>query len=283
LTEQLGLIGYPVRRSPSPAMHQAAFSELGLDWHYSLIEVAAGGLPTMWPDLRARLLGANVTTPHKGAAADLVDRASPEARAARSVNTVVFTGDEAVGESTDGAGFMRALDDAGQARPRAALILGSGGAARAVATALLAGDCQVTLAARNPARGEAVASQLGGRGAPAVSVIPFHHRQISETVERCDLLVNATTVGSSSDPGDCPLPQQVMLHPGLTVFDLVYGSSPTELLRRADRAGCRTVPGVEMLVHQAAQSLQIWSGQRAPIEVMREAAVRHLERQEVAS
>ncbi len=282
MTEQLALIGAPVHHSPSPAMHQAAFSALGLDWHYSAIEVAAGGLPAIWPELRARLLGANITTPHKEAAAQLVDQASPEARAVRSVNTVVFGGDEVFGATTDGTGFMRALAEAGHARPRAALILGSGGAARAVAGALLAAFCRVTLAARNRARAEAAASQLSDGGDAAISVISLDHHWISETVEKCDLLVNATTVGSSPHPEACPLPTEVPLHPGLTVFDLVYGREPTELLRRAGRAGCRTIPGVEMLVHQAAQSLEIWSGLRPPIEIMREAATLHLERQGVA-
>jgi shikimate dehydrogenase len=172
---------------------------------------------------------------------------------------------------------MRALEEAGMRSPTRSLILGAGGAARAVGAALVAAHCSVTLAARNREQAAAVAARLATEQV-AVSAIQLHPRPILEILEGCDLLVNATTVGANPGPGECPLPAEVDLHPGVLVFDLVYGAAPTELLRRAGRAGCRTVPGVEMLVHQAAQSLEIWSGRPAPIEVMREAAREFLRR-----
>ncbi len=259
-------------------MHRAAFSALGLDWDYRPIEVAAGGLPRAWAELRASLLGANVTTPHKVAAAGLADRLTPEARASGSVNTLVFAADGVVGATTDGTGFIRALTEAGLARPGRALILGSGGASRAVAQALLSVGCEVTIAARHLEQALKVGSSLAESAGAGVAAIPMEAEPIADRLSECDLLVNATPLGSRFHLDVCALPPEVRLAPGLTVFDLVYSPRSTELLRRAARAGCRTVGGLDMLVQQAALSLEIWSGLPAPAGVMREAAIRHLDR-----
>lgn len=281
MTVQLGLIGHPVRHSPSPAMHRAACAALGLDWSYSAIDVAPGKLPEVWPELVSRLSGANVTTPHKEVAAAMADRLTPEAAAAGSVNTLVCKDGAVLGATTDGAGFMRALAASGRRAPSAALILGAGGAARAVAHALAAGGSEVAIAARHPTQAETVAGHLAGAGGWRVTVVPFEAAAISRTLCGCELLVNATTAGSLADPAECPLPREVVLPSELTVFDLIYGPHPTELLRRAAEAGCLAIPGVEMLVHQAALSLELWCGCEAPLEVMRAAAVTHLEQLEV--
>ncbi|MHB1500337.1 MAG: shikimate dehydrogenase [Candidatus Dormibacteria bacterium] len=282
MTRQLGLIGSPVGHSPSAAMHRAAFSALGLDWDYRPIEVAAGDLPRAWAELRASLLGANVTIPHKMAAADLADRLTPEARASGSVNTLVFAADGVVGATTDGKGFLRALTAAGLASPGRALILGAGGASRAVAQALLSVGCEVTITARRLEQALKVRSCLAESVAAGVRAIAMEAEPISAQLAECDLLVNATPLGSQFHLDLCALPVEVRLEPGLTVFDLVYSPQSTELIRRAARAGCRTLGGLDMLVQQAALSLEIWSGLPAPVGVMREAAIRHLDRGPVA-
>lgn len=262
----VALIGDPVGHSASPAMHRAGFAAAGLDLDYRAERVTRHDLPRAYGGLRRRYLGLNVTRPLKEAILPLVDTVGPEASAARSVNTVTFHDGVAVGDSTDGAGFLAALERAGVSASGHAVILGAGGAARAVGTALRGSGARVTIAARDPARASGPARYVGAR------VIPFTVDALAPALEAADLLVNATPVGDVVPlPGNVPLPQ------ALAVFDLVYRPRVTPLLEVAQARGCRTIEGVEMLVEQGARSFEIWTGMPAPVDEMRAAALEALD------
>ena len=262
----IALIGDPVAQSPSPAMHRAAFAASGLDLDYVAERVKRNDLRKAFDGLRERHAGLNVTRPLKEAIVELLDEVHGDAARTGSVNTVVFAEGRAIGDSTDGAGFLAALARAGRPSPKRAVILGAGGSARAVGAALLASGAQVTIAARDPRRGSTTADAIG---ATAISMDPA---PLGAALEPADLLVNATPLGERS-----PLPEGVALHAELTVFDLVYTPRATRLLMAARVIGCRTVEGVEMLVEQGARSFEIWTGLRPPTEAMRDAAVAALE------
>lgn len=258
----IALIGDPVSRSPSPSMHRAAFAATGLDLDYVAERVTRNDLRKGFDGLRERHIGLNVTRPLKEAIVDLLDEVRGDAARTGSVNTVVFAEGLAIGESTDGAGFLAALARAGKPSPRRAVILGAGGSARAVGAALLSSGTEVTIAARDPRRGPETAEAIGA------AAIPLEPAALTAGLEQADLLVNATPLGEHS-----PLPQGVALHPKLTVFDLVYTPRATRLLMAARAMGCPAVEGVEMLVEQGARSFEIWTGLRPPTEVMRDAAL----------
>jgi shikimate dehydrogenase len=274
----VALIGDPVRHSPSPTMHRAAFAALGLDVDYEAIRVHREALPDVFPSLARRFLGLNVTRPLKEAVLPLLDEVSPEASRAGSVNTVSFREDRAEGTSTDGAGFLAALRHAGVPTPSRAMILGTGGAARAVGAALIEGGTSVTVSGRNADAGHRLVADLGP--GPARFVPPTG---LAEAVAGAELLVNATPVGGWPETADSPLPGDVPLPAEVAVFDLVYRPRPTALLARARTAGCLTIEGVEMLVEQGAASLRVWTGLEPPVDVMRAAALRALEREPQAA
>ncbi len=262
----IALIGDPVRHTPSPAMHRAAFAATGLDMTYVAERVTLEDLPRAFDGLRERTIGLNVTIPLKEAVVPLLDEVRGAAAAAGSVNTVTFRDGLAIGDSTDGEGFMAALRGSGAPLPRRALILGAGGAARAVGAALRESGSIVTMAARDRGRARGAADAIGA------GTIPLDHAALIASLGEADLLVNATPLGDRS-----PLPADVALRSELTVFDLVYRPRVTSLLAAARAAGCRTVEGVEMLVEQGARSFEIWTGVRPPVDVMRDAALAHLE------
>jgi shikimate dehydrogenase len=263
---RLGVLGWPVAHSRSPAMHNAALEALGLapSWRYQLLPVppellaeTASALPA------AGFRGANVTIPHKEAALALADTATTVAAAIGAANTLSFAEDGTISaDNTDAPGLLAALPE--PPRGRTALILGAGGSARAAAYALReAGAVDVAVWNRTPERAEALAAELGVR---AVT-----------TPGTADLLVNCTAVGLDNADAtlkDLPLDAED-LRGYACVVDLVYRDGGTALLAAATQAGSTVVDGLEILVHQGALSLQTWTQGRAPIEVMRAAARAH--------
>jgi shikimate dehydrogenase len=259
---RLGVLGWPVAHSRSPAMHNAALRALGLapEWRYQLLPVPPELLAETVRALPAAgFLGANVTIPHKQAALAVADSASPAAAGIGAANTLTFAAGAIAADNTDAPGFVAALPE--PPRGRTALVLGAGGSARAVAWALReAGAADVTVWNRTAERARTLAEELGVR-----------------SVERpvpADLLVNCTPVGlEDGAPGlkDLPLDADA-LGTYACVVDLVYRAGGTALLTEARRQGCVVVDGLEVLVHQGARSLEAWSGRPAPVEVMRRAA-----------
>ena len=259
---RLAVLGYPVGHSRSPAMHTAALAELGLgeEWSYEAIEVAPdafeAGIGAM---LGEDFAGANVTVPHKSAALALADELSETAREIGAANTLVFADGEVRAENTDAEGFLRSLP--GSPGGKRALVLGAGGAARAIVWALLREGAEVQVWNRTELRSQHLCEELGGETVAAPDQAAY------------ELIVNTTAVGlGDEDPfAELPLVADTFA-PAQTVVDMVYGGEPTALLRAADAAGATTVDGIEILVQQGALSLEIWTGRPAPLETMRAAA-----------
>jgi shikimate dehydrogenase len=271
-TRLAGVIGDPVRHSLSPALHNAAYAALGLDWVFTAFEVPEGATAEALDALRALgLVGLAVTMPHKTAAAAICDELTPDAAALGSVNTVAV-GDRGglVGDSTDGEGFLRSLRDAGHEPAGASVVLlGAGGAARAVALALGRAGAEVVVCARRPDAGAAAAAIAGATSHPWADR--------SELAAGATLVVNATPVGMADAAGADELPVPLdALGPGQVVADLVYHPLDTALLQGARARGAAVVDGLGMLVHQAALQIERWSGRSAPVAVMRAAAVEAL-------
>lgn len=260
-----GVIGDPVRHSLSPVLHNAAFGALDLDWVYLAFAVPAGSAAAAVEGMRALGIdGLNVTMPHKADVAAAVDRLSPVADRLGAVNTVVRRGGVLVGESTDGPGFVDALrsDEGFDPAGKRCLVIGAGGAARAVVLALAeAGAAEVIVTGRTPER-VAAAAELGGR----VGAI--------EEAADADLVVNATPVGMGGDPG-LPL-DPALIGAGQVVADLVYHPLATPLLGEARARGAVAVNGLGMLIHQAAHAFRLWTGEEPPLGVMSAAAMRAL-------
>ncbi len=259
-TRVAGVIGWPVEHSRSPAIHNAAFAALDLDWVYAAFPVRPGEAATAVRGAAALGFGGlNVTMPHKADVATACDELSPAAAALASVNTVEFRADGAVvGHSTDGGGFLRSLADEGlDPRGRRVLVLGAGGAARAVLAALVDAGATVEVAARRAEAARACAAAI-----PGVEAVAW-------PVDAADapVVVNATPVGMGDDPA---LPVEPV--EGQWVVDLVYHPLETPLLATARRVGAHPVGGIGMLVHQAALAFELWTGVTAPIAAMRAAA-----------
>jgi shikimate dehydrogenase len=269
-THVVGIIGWPVDHSLSPAIHNAAFAAAGLDWAYVPLPVPPPRLADALTGLAALgLRGANVTMPHKSEAAALIPRLSDDARILRAVNTVVVSGDELEGHNTDVGGFDRFLGrDAGfDPAGRTALIYGAGGAARACALALArAGIAHLTVAARDEARARALRVIAAELGVPTEVIGPKH-----AAGRRFDLVVNATPVGSAGSEAVHPgLPG---LGPDVLVIDLLYDPPITPLQREAKQAGAVAFGGLGHLLEQASLSFELWTGTPAPLEVMSAAAL----------
>lgn len=278
------VIGDPVAHSVSPPMQQAAFAACGIDATYVAERVPLSFLPEVWPELARRLSGWNVTRPLKEAALGLVDAVGPEAAACGSVNTVIRDGDRTTGRSTDGEGFLAALSRVRSGPVARAVILGTGGATRAVAAALHGSGARVELVGRNEASGRAIAADLTARGSPVV--FAGGPDRLAELLPGAELVVNATPLGDPSMPGRSPIPDDVALdalEPRPVVFDLVYRPRRTPLLETAAAAECPTVEGIEMLIEQGARSFELWTGVPAPADVMRAAAYRALDEHAVVA
>jgi shikimate dehydrogenase len=269
-TRVAAVIGHPVAHSLSPAIHNAAFAACGLDWTYVAFDVAPGEAGGALAAMRALgLAGLSVTMPHKEDVARAVDGLSPTAAALGAVNTVVPDASGLLGDSTDGAGFVDALrldhdyDPAG----RRCVVVGAGGAARAVVLALAgAGAAEVAVVNRTPERGERAAALAGERG----RVVALS--EAAGEVSRADVVVNATPLGMAGVADDALAVDSAWLRAGQVVADLVYRPRDTPLLRAAAERGVRPVDGLGMLVHQAAHQFRLWTGLDPPVDEMRAAA-----------
>jgi shikimate dehydrogenase len=261
-SHRLAVLGHPVGHSRSPAMQNAALAALGLgeDWHYEAIEVAPDGFEALVRSMPADgFAGANVTVPHKGAALAVADELSEVAREVGAANTLAFREDVIHAYNTDADGFLSALP--GSPDGRRALVLGAGGAARAIVWALVRGGAEVEVWNRTALSSENLCGELGGK--------PVDEPDAGAQ----DLIVNATAVGLRGEDAFAELPLSAASFTATqVVVDMVYASEPTPLLQAAAAAGAETVDGLEVLVQQGARSLQIWTGRVPPVEVMREAA-----------
>jgi shikimate dehydrogenase len=252
LSTLAGVLGFPVSHSRSPAMMNAAFAELGLDWRYLRLPVAPDPFEGIVRALPASGFGgANVTIPHKLAAHALSDELTEAAAAIGAVNTLAFEGGGILGDNTDAGGLVDALGI--DPRGRSALVLGAGGTGRAAVWALREAGADVAVWNRTPERAAELAAEFGVRHAARP--------------EPADVLVNVTSLGLHGED----LPAEVGLaglEPEL-VADVVYGSAPTALCLWGRERGARVVDGLEMLLRQGARSFERWTGRAAPLDTMR--------------
>ncbi|TCP69289.1 shikimate dehydrogenase [Baia soyae] len=265
---RLGLIGDPVGHSRSPQMMRAAFAHMGLDASYETVAVLKEEL---FQDVGQEPIsgwdGFNVTIPHKVGIMGLLDDVDESARTIGAVNTVVVRDRKRIGYNTDGVGYLRSLkQETGINVPgQSVVILGAGGAARAVATILAKeGATRIQILNRTYSKAEELANHLGRwTTAKACSL-----GDGKEAISQATLLINTTSIGMHPHVDQLPIPEE-WISPHLLVSDLIYNPKETPLIQKARQKGCEVHYGLGMLVHQAAYALELWTGQKAPVEVMR--------------
>jgi shikimate dehydrogenase len=274
MTQRIALLGHPVAHSLSPALQQAALDALGIDVRYEAWDIAPEDLPMALERLRsAELLGANVTVPHKEAVLRLVDRLEPMAERVGAVNTIVQREGQLHATNTDVAGVRRALEGV-ELQGASVVLVGAGGAARAIVIALMdAGAARLTIANRTEARAHPLADLARGRMQVEVCALDASSELLRAAMQRATLVVQTTSLGMLHGPDEAatPVPSELFVS-GQVAFDLVYNPERTPFLDAAERAGARTIGGLAMLVHQGAEAFRLWTGMDPPVEVMFEAA-----------
>lgn len=253
MPKHYGIVGYPLDHTLSPKMHNRAFAHLGLDALYEAYPVREAR-EAIRLIREIPLEGASVTIPHKEAAMVLLDGLDEVARQIGAVNTVLRDGRGLIGTNTDWEGFLRALEEATDLKGKEVLILGAGGAARAAAYAVKRKGGTFTVASRTLEKAERLATDFGGRA------LPWQKRGLWEG----DVIVNATPLGSQ---GEKPISGEV-IRPWMVVMDMVYSPRQTPLLKEAIGKGAKVVEGLRMLLFQGVRQFELWTGRKAPEEVM---------------
>lgn len=279
-TKVLGVFGYPVEHTLSPAMHNAAIAALGLHYVYIPFSVQPAELGVAIRSIRALgIVGVNLTIPHKERALAYLDEVAPEALEIGAVNTVHFSEGRLVGYNTDGEGFLAPLRERSiPVKGLQAFVLGAGGASRSVVYALVRAGAGVTIANRRPERAAALAEAVNGAtGTKSAAWLPLDaYDEVAKRLARADMLVNTTPVGMHPHEDEAPPVPVDLIHKGMIVYDLIYNPMETRLLAAAKRQGAVAINGVDMLVGQGAASLRIWTGLEAPIDAMRQAVLEGL-------
>ncbi len=275
-TKVVGVFGYPVEHSLSPAMHNAAFTQLGLPYVYVPFAVPPEQIGVAVRSLSALgIVGANLTIPHKEIVLPFIDEFTQEARDIGAVNTVHIVEGRILGDNTDGRGFWEPLRERGfKVAGKTVFILGAGGAARSVVFRLAREGAHIILLNRTKERAERLASAVAEAGLGAVEVLlPGDEQACLEALLRANLLVQTTRVGMYPHTETLPEIPLAGLHPELLVYDLVYNPICTRLLSEAERRGCPTLSGVKMLVYQGAFAFQRWTGVWPPTDIMERAVL----------
>jgi shikimate dehydrogenase len=278
MTKYAGVIGYPLKQTLSPAFQQAAFDHLGLDVRYEAWPTADDRLADTVQGLRAPdRLGANVTIPHKGAVVPLLDEVDDLPRRVGAVNTIVNRDGKLHGHNTDVGGFLRALREDGRFDPAGArvLVAGAGGAARAVAVALIQAEASsVTFISQAFHLATKLVEDLTSHaGGTNLHALPDIYTSWMASAISCRLLINCTPVGmaGTQEEKESPVPSEA-IPAGALVFDLVYQPMKTPLMAAAEERGASALGGLPMLVYQGAESFRLWTGLEPPLDVMFKAA-----------
>ena len=271
--ELVGVFGHPVAENPTIVMQEAAFKELGLNWRYLTIEVYPEDLAAAMAGLRAfNMQGINLTIPHKVEVLKYLDEVAEDARLMGAVNTVRREGQKLIGENTDGKGFLRSLQEDAQVNPagKQAVVLGAGGAARAITVELaLAGVTHLTIVNRSVQRGQALIELLNEQTPATAEFVPWTgpYAIPPET----DILANATSIGLFPKVNDKPDLIYETITAAMVVSDVIPNPPHTPFLQEAEARGAQTLDGLGMLVYQGAIGFKMWTGLEAPVEVMRRA------------
>ncbi len=288
MTQYIGVIGYPLKHSISPDFQQAALDYYKLDIQYRAWEIQAQELLSAVDRMRQpQNLGANVTVPYKETVITLLDEVDNVASLIGAVNTIVNRDGKLAGTNTDAYGFIQSLRRDGKFEPggKKVVVLGAGGAARAVSFALIREKVySLAIINRTWERAEKLAKSLTGHvneenGSTRVHAVPWSIQELQQMVNGCQLLVNCTTMGMnySSQEGQSPLLPN-MIPQGALVYDLVYNPPETPLLSMAKEAGAAVLGGLPMLVYQGAAAFELWVGKEAPVDIMFAAARQALEK-----
>ena len=275
-TRVCGVIGDPIEHSLSPIMHNAAFNSLNLGYVFLAFKVKSAEVGNAINGMRALgIVGLNVTMPHKKTVISHLDEIDQTAKFLNAVNTIHNKNGKLLGFNTDGVGALKALKENG-ANPagKKVLLLGSGGAARAIAYALAQEADELVVLNRIVEQAKELASLLNRTFSKKVVADSLTPSAIQENLQGCDILVNATSVGMKPNSNQSVIAPE-WLKPNLAVMDIVYDPMETKLAKDAKSAGSKVVSGVEMLIYQGAASFEIWTGKSAPVEVMRKAALDH--------
>lgn len=271
--ELVGVFGDPVDENPTVVLEEAAFRELGLNYKYLNFHFTPECLPQAIEGLKAmKFRGINLTIPHKRAVIPLLDDLSEAARTIGAVNTVVVREDGTLfGENTDGKGFVASLNKAGiPLKGKKMVLLGAGGAARAIAVeSAFAGVDHITVVNRNQARGRELAELIQTATQASAEFTPWDKTYAIPV--QTDILVNATSVGLYPNVEDCPDIALESISPEMAVCDVITNHPMTVLLKSAKAKGAKIVDGLGMLVHQGAIGFELWTGKKAPVEVMHRA------------
>lgn len=263
-TDLYGIVGFPLGHSLSPGMHNTAFRAVGLNAVYLAFETRE--INDCLRGMRALgIKGLSVTLPHKSAVIPLLDKVEDRAKRIGAVNTIVNSNGRLKGYNTDAVGALRSLQGVVDLPKRRCLIVGAGGAARAIAFMLKELDCELIIANRSKERGEELAASLG------CPFVPLDEIKDIKT----DLIIQTTSVGMHPDIDQCPVPEN-LLRKGTTVMDIIYNPLETKLLKLAKKNGCRTISGLGMFIYQGAEQFRLWTGLEAPVEVMTRAVKRAL-------
>ncbi|SPP63892.1 shikimate dehydrogenase [Nitrospira lenta] len=266
-----GVIGNPVEHSLSPAIHNAAFQQLRLNLVYLAFRVEAIGEAIKGLRALGGFRGASVTIPHKVSSMPFLDEIDPTARHIGAINTIVAKQGALIGYNTDATGALRALrGGVGSLAGKRVVMVGSGGAARAIAFALagesgLAGFTLLGVDANERSR---LAADLRSKTALSVEEAHLDEAMLEKTLPASHILVHCTPIGMSPKTEGTCVPAS-LLHSGLAVMDIVYNPRETQLLKDARQAGCVTIPGLEMFLHQAAAQFELWTNHTAPADIMR--------------
>jgi len=278
-TRVCGIIGDPIEHTMSPAIHNAAFAKMGLDYVYIAFRVKPEELDKAIKGVRAlNMRGLSVTIPHKVAVLKLLDKLDPLAEKIGAVNTIVNDDGVLTGYNTDATGFLQAMLERGvEPKGKNIAILGAGGASRAVSFILADRGANLVILNRRLELDWAV--ELARRISQAfnrkVEALELTRDNLIKALEKAEILVNATSVGMSPNSNETPVPSD-LLRPGLIVYDIVYNPVKTKLLRDAEAAGAEIISGVDMLVWQGVMAFEKWTGKKPPVELMKKEAIKQL-------
>ena len=278
-TKICGVIGDPIEHTMSPVMHNAVFKEMGMDYVYVAFQVKKEGLGEAIRGMRGlNIRGLNVTIPHKVAIIPLLDRLDHLAELIGAVNTVVNDNGVLTAYNTDAEGFLRALLERGiEPRGKNVVILGAGGASRAISFILAERGSSLVILNRTLDKARECASRIGEVFQKEVKALEFDSENLAKALTEADVLVNTTSVGMYPDTDKTPVSSD-LLRPGLIVVDIVYNPIKTRLLEETEAAGAGTISGIDMFVWQGALAFEKWTGLKAPVKLMKEEAIKVLEK-----
>ena len=278
-TRLCGVIGDPIEHTMSPAMHNAAFAQVGLGYVYIPFRVKKEGLGQAIDGMRGlNIRGLNVTIPHKVTVIPLLDKLDPLAEKIGAVNTITNDDGVLTGYNTDAGGFLQALLTRGiEPQGKKIVILGAGGASRAISFILAERGAHLTILNRllELDWAKELAGNISHIFTKEVEALELNEENLARVFREPDILVNATSVGMTPNIDETPVPRN-LLKPGLVVFDIVYNPIKTRLLREAEAAGAETISGVDMFVWQGALAFEKWTGQKAPLGLMKREVLKAL-------